>query len=62
MVFAVKIGKSEITTEFCMFKLEENNYIFDYALVHLAEPMHKKCSTTFAWGHSFSRYVSYDRC
>ena len=44
MVFAVEIGKGNITTEFCIFKLKENNYIFfagGGALVHLAEPMHK---------------------
>ena len=47
-----------------MFKLEENNYIFladGDALVYLAEPIHKKCSTTFVWGHPFSTYVSYGR-
>ena len=32
------------------------------ALVHLNEPMHKKYSSTFAWGHPFSEYVSYDQC
>ena len=61
MVFAVEIGKSEHkTTEFCIFKLEKNNYIFlsgGDALVYLAEPIHKKCSTTFAWGHPFITYV-----
>ena len=44
MVFAVEIGKGNITTEFCIFKLKENNYIFfagGGALVYLAEPMHK---------------------
>ena len=44
---------------------EENNDIFlagGNALVYLAEPMHKKYSTTLAWGHLFSAYVSYDRC
>ena len=61
-------SKSEqvnITTEFFIFKLEENNDIFlagGDALVFLAEPMHKKYSATFAWGHPFSTYVSYDRC
>ena len=57
--------KVNITTEFCIFKLEEDNYIFlagGNALVYLAKPMHKKCSTAFAWGHPFSTYVSYDRC
>ena len=65
MVFAVEIGKVNITTEFCIFKLEENNDIFlagRDALVYLAGPMHKKYSTTFVWGHPFSTYVSYDRC
>ena len=45
--------------------MEENNEIFvagGDALVYLAEPMHKKYSTTFVWGHPFSTYVSYDRC
>ena len=41
-----KSEKVNITTEFCIFKLEENNYIFHAsppgALVYLAEPMHKK--------------------
>ena len=40
--------------------MEENNVIFlavDYALVYLVIPLHKKYSTTFAWGHSFSMYV-----
>ena len=44
--------------------MEENNDIFlagGDALVYLAEPMHKKCSTTFVRGHPFSKYVSYDR-
>ena len=44
--------------------MEENNDIFlagGDALVYLAEPMHKKCSATFAWGHPFSTYVSYDQ-
>ena len=42
---------------------EENN-IFPASgdvLVYLAEPLHKKYSTTFIWGYPFSRYVSYDR-
>ena len=41
--------------------MEENNDIFlagGDALVYLARPMHKKYSTTFVWGHSFSTYVS----
>ena len=36
-----------ITTEFCLFKLEENNYIFlvgGDAVVYLAKPMHKNVS------------------
>ena len=44
--------------------MEENNNIFfagGDAPVYLAGPMHKKYSTTFVWGHSFSTYVSYDR-
>ena len=39
-----------ITTEFCIFKVEESSYIFLAGVdapVYLAEPMHKKCSTTF---------------
>ena len=43
--------------------MEENNNIFlagGDVLVYLAEPMHKKYSTKFVWGHSFSIYVSYD--
>ena len=58
-----KSEKVNITTEFCIFRLEESNYIFlasSDALVYLAEPMHKICSTTFGWGHPFSKYVSYD--
>ena len=31
------------------------------ALVYLVGPMHKQYSTTFVWGHPFSKYVSYDR-
>ena len=49
-----KSEKVNITTEFCIIKLEENNDIFlagGDALVFLAEPMHKKYSTTFVWGH-----------
>ena len=44
--------------------IEENSEIFlagGDALVYLAEPMHKKYSTAFVWGHIFSTYVSYDR-
>ena len=37
--------------------MEEKNDIF-LALVYLVVPMHKKYSTTFAWGHAFSMYVS----
>ena len=43
--------------------MEENNNIFldsDDAPVYLAEPMHKKYSTAFVWGHPFKTYVSYD--
>ena len=42
----------------------ENNNIFlaaDDALVHLAQPMHKKYSKKFIWGHPFSMYLSYVR-
>ena len=38
--------------------MEENNDIFlagSDALVYLAVPRHKKYSTTFAWGHPFSK-------
>ena len=47
-------------------KLRHNNDndIFragSHALVYLAEPVFKKYSTTFVWGHPFSTYVSYDR-
>ena len=65
MVFAVEIEKSEKITEFCIFKLEENNCTFlpgGDAVGHLVEPMHKKCCITFVWGHPFSMYVSYNRC
>ena len=44
--------------------MEENNDIFlagGDALVYLVEPMHKKYSTTFVWGHPSSTYVFYDR-
>ena len=44
--------------------MEENNDIFlagGDALVYLAEPMYKKYSITFVWGHPFSTYVSFDR-
>ena len=44
--------------------VEEKNGIFlagGHVLVYLAEPVHKKYSTTFVWGHPFSTYVSYDR-
>ena len=44
--------------------MEGNNEIFlagGDALVHLAEPMHKKYSTKLFWGNLFSTYVSYDR-
>ena len=38
--------------------MEENNNISlggGDALVYLAGPMHKKCSTTFVWDHPFAR-------
>ena len=44
--------------------MEENNNIFlagGNALLYLAKPVHEKYSTTFVWGHPFSRYVSYDQ-
>ena len=44
--------------------MEENNDIFfagGDALVYFAEPMHKKYSTTFVWGHPLCMYLSYDR-
>ena len=44
--------------------MAENNDIFlsgSDALVHLAEPIHRKYSTKFAWDQSFSTYASYDR-
>ena len=40
--------------------MEENNHIFlagGDAVVYLAESMHKKYSTTFAWGHPSSTSV-----
>ena len=40
--------------------MEENNDIFlagGSALVYLAEPMHKKYSTTFVWGHPFGTFT-----
>ena len=43
--------------------MEENNDIClagSDALVYLAGPLHKKYSTTLAWGYSFSTYVSCD--
>ena len=42
-----KSEKVNITTDLCLFKLDENNYVFlvgGDALVYLAEPMHKKVS------------------
>ena len=46
------------------FRQEENNDTFladGDPLVYLTEPMHRKYSTTFVWGHSFSTYESYHR-
>ena len=44
--------------------MEENNDIFlagGDALVYLAEPMHKKCSTTFVWAtHLVRTYLMTD--
>ena len=40
--------------------MEENSNIFligDDALVYLIVPMHKKYSTTFVWGHPFSKHM-----
>ena len=45
--------------------MKENNDIFfaaSDALVYLVIPMHQKYSTTFAWGHPFSTYVSSTPC
>ena len=44
--------------------MEGNNDIFlpgGDTLVYLAEPVLKKYSTKFVWGHPFSTYVSYDQ-
>ena len=44
--------------------MEENNDIFlagGDAPVYLAEPVHKKYSTKFAWSCPVSTYVSYDQ-
>ena len=44
--------------------MEENSDVVlagDDALVYLAQPMHKKYSTTFVCGEPFSMYLSYDR-
>ena len=44
--------------------MEENNDIFlagGDAVVYLAEPVHKKYSTIFVWGHPFSTYVLYNQ-
>ena len=41
--------------------MEENKEIFLGSgddLVYLAEPLYKKYTATFAWGHLFSTYVS----
>ena len=41
--------------------MEENNDIFlagGDPIVYLVGLMHKKYSTTFAWGHPFSTYAS----
>ena len=40
--------------------MEENNISLagGDALVYLAQPMHRKYSTIFVWGHPFSTYVS----
>ena len=42
--------------------MEENKYIFPAggdALVYLTGPMHKKYSTTFAWGHPCTHMYSF---
>ena len=43
--------------------MDENNIFLagGNALVYLAEPIHKKYSTAFVWGHPFSTYVSHDQ-
>ena len=56
----LKSVKVNITTEFCIFKLEGNDYISHAgsdALVYLAKKMHKQSFTTFAWGNPFTTYV-----
>ena len=61
MYLQSKSEKVNVITEFCIFKLEENNDISvagGDTLVYLAEPMHTKYSTKFVWGHPFSTYVT----
>ena len=43
--------------------MDENNIFLagSNALVYLAEPIYKKYSTAFVWGHPFSTYVSQDQ-
>ena len=44
--------------------MEGDNDIFlagGDGLVYLAKPMHKRYSTTFAWGYPFSTYVFCDQ-
>ena len=44
--------------------IEENNDIYlggNDAVMYLAKPVHKKCSTTFVWGHPFNTFISYDQ-
>ena len=43
--------------------MKENNIFLagGDTLVYLAVPVHKKYSTTFVWGHPFSKYVSLDQ-
>ena len=61
------LSKSEkviITTEFCIFKLEENNYISlaaGDALVYLLKPMHKNVPQHFlGFTHLVPMYVMTD--
>ena len=63
MVLGSKFAeKVNITTEFSIFTLEENNYILLAgcdAAVYFVEPIHKN-SPTFVCGHRFSTYLMTD--
>ena len=61
-VIAVKIWKNEHNHWIMHVKIGIKERHGSDALVYLNEPMHKKYSSTFAWGHPFSEYVSYDQC